>query len=186
MCKGPPFGGPSNALRGLLPGYSLAFFFFFFFLYVDQHAEPRQQRSRVRVDDQRRPRHPLRSSPSPALRGSTQLPAPEGKKPFDEKSLPFRSFHSSHSPFRYQIPKPSRKGRRYQQIPSLPFRMSQTGHFATGRASRNGHPCPLVPQFSEARISSLQARLRASESNGHRQLHDSSAVNQFVVIPGHR
>src|SRR6476661_4241987 len=81
MRKGPPFGSPSNtpifllllplwlASSWLVNSYSAG-------PDVD-HADSRQQRSRLKLDYQRGPRHPLRSSPSRELPGSTQPPSPE-------------------------------------------------------------------------------------------------------------
>jgi hypothetical protein len=61
------------------------------FICADPHVDyagSRQQRSRLRLDYQRAPRHPLRSLPPPELRGSPQPPGPKARKPVDAKSFP--------------------------------------------------------------------------------------------------
>jgi hypothetical protein len=86
--RGPPFGSPSNALifpLWLVPSCLVTSYS------ADPHVDYaglRQQRSQLRLDYQREPWHPLRSSPSLVLRGSTQPLSLEAKKLRDAKSFP--------------------------------------------------------------------------------------------------
>ena len=71
MRKGPPFGGPLNALPFIFFLLSQLVSSFYCAGHHVDHADSRRQRSQLSLDCQRGPRHRLRLSPPPALRGST-------------------------------------------------------------------------------------------------------------------